>query len=117
MSSRRLNVGQVANLPQEASGLLAADVSYSFLKGGAAEIPREPADARWIMRQLGGYMSVLIGTVVLAAVNFCLGYLLAVYLGCGPPSLKSTWKAMSADGPAVAPDAGDERCTSRGGTP
>lgn len=47
-------------------------------------------------------MAILVSMTLLAAVNLCLGYALAVYLGHGPPSLKAAWDALSAEGPDVA---------------
>ncbi len=51
-------------------------------------------------------MSLLVWILVLAVVNACLGYALAVYLGYGPPGLKDGWEALFADRPLVEP--GDE---------
>jgi hypothetical protein len=38
--------------------------------------------------------------LMIAAVNLCLGYGLAVYLGHGPPSLRVGWESLSAERPA-----------------
>lgn len=41
-------------------------------------------------------MQMVLLTFVIGVLNLCLGYALAVHLGCGPPTLRDAWTAMSA---------------------
>jgi diguanylate cyclase (GGDEF)-like protein len=44
-------------------------------------------------------MSAIILTLIVGALNVCLGYVVAVCLGYGPPSLLDTWEILVADRP------------------
>ena len=44
-------------------------------------------------------MGLILLTLLIALVNLCLGYALAVRLGYGPPSLIDAWEILLADHP------------------
>ena len=49
--------------------------------------------------------------IVVALINLCVGYGLAVGFGYGPPDLRATWIALGSEPTASEPAASRERAT------
>ncbi|MHC4403583.1 MAG: hypothetical protein ACYTG0_28335 [Planctomycetota bacterium] len=47
-------------------------------------------------------MSLTFLTLLIGVFNLCLGYVVAVRLGFGPPSLMDTWEVLSAERPEAS---------------